>query len=180
MTATAGLELTNPAAYQAKMIGLLGDRDPLEVLRTTPGVLAGIVQARPAEVFARRPFPGKWTPNEIIGHLIDCEWVYGYRIRAIYCEEAPTILGMDQEIWVTRQRYNEWKTADLIETYRALRGLNWRLWSAMTPEDLRRVGRHNERGDESLGLMLRMEAGHDLSHIDQFQRYVAAAEAMRG
>jgi hypothetical protein len=38
---------------------------------------------------------------------------------------------------------------------------------------------HNERGPESLGLMLCMNAGHDLSHIDQLTRYLAAIEKNR-
>ena len=38
------------------------------------------------------------------------------------------------------------------------------------------MGLHAERGEEKLGFMLRMNAGHDLSHIDQIRRYIAALE----
>jgi hypothetical protein len=40
-----------------------------------------------AEVLRARPFEGKWTPNEIIGHLTDSEWVYGYRLRLILSDD---------------------------------------------------------------------------------------------
>jgi hypothetical protein len=48
----------------------------------------------------------------------------------------------------------------------------------MPPADLQRTGQHNERGPESLGVMLRMLAGHDLSHLDQIARYIHAVEQL--
>jgi hypothetical protein len=44
----------------------------------------------------------------------------------------------------------------------------------MSPADLQRTGQHNERGPESLGVIFRMMAGHDLSHLDQVGRYIQA------
>ena len=61
--------------YREKLFTLLGDRDPLEVMAQTPSTLAEIVRAHPTAVLRTRPFAGKWTPNEIIGHLADGEWV---------------------------------------------------------------------------------------------------------
>ena len=58
--------------------------------------------------------------------------------------------------------------------FRGLRSFNLAVWKQMTPSDFERVGKHNERGDESLGTMIRMLAGHDLSHIDQINRYLEA------
>jgi hypothetical protein len=46
----------------------------------------------------------------------------------------------------------------------------------MSTEDLRRSGQHNERGPETLDMVLRMLAGHDLSHLDQIGRYIQAVE----
>jgi len=169
-----GIEIQNPKGYQSKLLTLLGDRNPLHVLAETPEALASRVKPHSAEVLRRRPFPGKWTPNEILGHLADTEWVFGYRIRLILCEEQPTLLGMDQEKWVTGQQRNERDPADQLEEFRVLRRYNLALWKSMTPSNFERIGRHNERGPEPLGLMLRMEAGHDLSHLNQLDRYLAA------
>lgn len=171
-----GIEISNSAAYRQKMLALLGDRGPLDVLAATPDVLARLAAPHPASVMQSRPFADRWTwtPNEIIGHLLDGEWVYGYRVRLILCEERPTILGMDQEKWVAGQRHNEREPAELIADFRALRQRNVAAWRRMSAADLKRVGVHNERGEEPLGLMLKMNAGHDLSHIDQITRYLAA------
>ena len=98
-------------------------------------------------------------------------------MRLILCEATPTILGMDQELWVSTQRHNQRDPAELAATFRAIRDINLPLWRGMTPDDLARVGRHNERGEESLATMLMMTAGHDLTHIDQISRYLEAIKA---
>jgi hypothetical protein len=58
--------------------------------------------------------------------------------------------------------------------FRTMRHFNLAMWKRMSPADLQRTGQHNERGPESLGLMLRVMAGHDLSHLDQITRYIQA------
>lgn len=171
-----GLWVSNPQAYQDKLLNLLGDRDPIEVMGETPGEFARIAAEHTPQQMRTRPFAGKWTPNEIIGHMVDTEWVYGYRIRLILCEDNPTILGMDQDLWVSGLRHNERDPAELVEMFRAMRSYNLQVWKMMGPRELERTGSHNERGRESLGLMIRMEAGHDLSHIDQITRYLAAVK----
>jgi hypothetical protein len=174
------LSTSDPQAYFAKIGALVGQRDPIEILTETPDVLAQIVRTHPAEQLRARPFEGKWTPNEVIGHLGDTEWVFGYRIRAILCEDKPDILGMNHELWVSGQRHNQREPAELVETFRRLRGPNLALWKRVEPAQLERVGVHNERGTESLAMYLRAQAGHDLSHVDQIRRYLAAAEERAG
>lgn len=175
-TAQAGLWVSAPQAYREKIFNLLADRDPLEVLAQTASVLADIVDKHATTVLRTRPFEGKWTPNEVIGHLTDSEWVYGYRLRLILCEENPTILGINQDLWVAALRHNEREPSELVENFRTMRLFNLAVWKRTSPEDLERTGQHNERGPESLGVMLRLLAGHDLSHLDQIDRYIQAVQ----
>jgi DinB family protein len=173
-TAQTGLSVSDPQAYRDHLFASLGDRDPLEVLGQTASALADIVRTHSADVLRARPFEGKWTPNELIGHLADGEWVGGYRLRLILCEESPTILGMNQDSWVVGQRHNEREPSELVDMFRTLRQFNLAVWRRLSPADLRRTGRHNERGPESLAVMLRMLAGHDLAHLEQLGRYLHA------
>ena len=173
-TAHAGLSVSDPQAYRDHLFKLLGDRDPLEVLAQTAVTLTDVVRSNSAAALRTRPFADKWTPNEVIGHLVDSEWVYGYRLRLILCEASPAILGTNQDAWVTGQQHNQREPSELVETFRALRELNLALWKRLSPADLTRTGQHNERGPESLEVMLRMMAGHDLSHLNQIARYVEA------
>jgi len=172
--AQPGLEVSAPRTYREKLFNLLAGRDPIEVLGQTPSTLADSVARHPAEVLRGRAIHGKWTPNEIIGHLADIEWVYGYRLRAILCEDEPAIQGFRQDAWVASLRHNEREPSELVEIFRTLRVLNLSAWRRMSPEDLQRSGQHNERGAESLAMMLQLLAGHDLSHLHQISRYIQA------
>ncbi len=126
---------STPPGFRERMLQLLGDRDPLDVLSHTARDLAAVVRQHPATVLRTRPFDGKWTPTEIIGHLVDSEWVYGYRLRLILCEENPTILGMNQDLWVARQRYNQREPAELVEIFRTMRQVNVAVWKELSPAE---------------------------------------------
>lgn len=168
--------LSTSETYRQKMSALLGDRDPSTVMSETASKLSDIVARHSPAVLRSRPSEGKWTPNEIIGHLTDSEWVYGYRMRLILSEENPTILGTQQDSWVARQRHNEREPSEMVDLFRTLRQFNLAAWKRTSPSDMKRVGLHNERGPESLGAMLRLLAGHDLSHLEQIGRYIRAVE----
>src|SRR5215469_9781944 len=134
MTAAQTTPLVSAAeAYREKMFNLLGDKNPLDVMAQTASALAEIVSKHPAMVLRTRPFAGKWTPNEIIGHLTDSEWVYGYRLRLILSEDNPPILGTRQDAWVAALRYNELEPAELVEMFRSLRRLNLAEWRRIPP-----------------------------------------------
>ncbi len=172
--------LTSPAGqdFRTRQLELLGDREPLDVLARTPDVLAMIVTAYPAEVLRRRPFPDKWTPCEIFGHLVDAEWVFGYRIRTTLFDDAPVLMPVDQDRWVTGQRHNETDLRTLLNHFRAIRAINLDLWRTLLPDALERTAQpHEADAPLSVGLMLRILAGHDLYHLNQMRAYVKSTRA---
>lgn len=63
------LYASDPQAYFAKITVLVGDRDRLEILSETADALAEIVGQHSAKQMRTRPFAGRWTPNEVVGHL---------------------------------------------------------------------------------------------------------------
>lgn len=174
-TTDSRIELADPQAYIERQTRLVGDRNPLDVLASTPAEIKQLIAGHSAMTLRQRPFEGKWTPTEIIGHLIDVEWTYGFRTRMIAAHDKPVLTGMDQDLWVQAQRYNERSAADLADAFAAMRRINLAFWSGMTETELDRVGLHSERGDESQRHIRMLVAGHDLWHLDQLKRYVQAA-----
>ncbi len=177
MTLTHTKPVESAQVYREKMFTLLGERDPFEILSQTADRLREIVEKHSAAVLRSRRFPEKWTANEVIGHLSDGEWVYGYRLRVVLCEEKPTILGTNQDSWVASLRHNEREPSDLVQIFGTLRHFNLAEWRRTSRADRERIGLHNERGPESLDTMLRLLAGHDLSHLAQIARCVQAIES---
>lgn len=170
-----GLEVVDPATYLKMMDQALAGRDPLEVASQTPSVLRRLIDANPVKVLRSRPYTNRvtWTPLEVIGHMLDVEWTLGWRTRTVLCDDEPVITGMDQNKWVAVQKHNDRDPADLVADFSALRAVNLGLWSRITPQQHTRIGQHAERGEESLGGMLRFYAGHDVHHLAQIDKYLA-------
>ncbi len=161
-------------AYRHELLHLLGDRDPLDVLAHTPAKIEQLLKGVDEAVLARRPREGAWSVKEVIGHLGDTEWVYGYRIRMILSHEAPAVAGYDQDLMAAGMAHNERPISMLLEELRRLRGLNIDLYLRTRGPAWERSGLHSERGEESVGLIVRLLAGHDVRHLTQIERTLAA------
>ncbi|MGE3525958.1 MAG: DinB family protein [Gemmatimonadales bacterium] len=170
--------LNNPAtgaaahadAYTRAILDALGTRDPLAVLRETPARLRELTAGLSPEALSRPEAPGKWSIAGVVQHLADSELVGGFRYRMVLAHDAPEIMGFDQDLWAERLRYRDSDLEDALTDFTALRRYNLRLLTRATPEEMKRVMHHVERGEESLAHMMRMYAGHDLVHLRQVER----------
>jgi hypothetical protein len=90
------------------------------------------------------PAPGKWSPKEIIGHLIDSAANNHARFGRAQSKDDLVFEGYDQEAWVRVQRYADRPWADLVQLWHAY---NHHLASVMASADpsalIRPRQRHN-------------------------------------
>ena len=166
--------VTEFEAYRQELLAMLGDQDPLLVLRDTPAELAARLEGLSDVDSARRPGPGAWSVKEVVGHLADTEWVYGYRVRLMLSHERPDMPGYDQDLMVAGLEHNDRPLAGLLDEFEALRRRNLELYGRIEGEAWKRVGVHEERGEESVELNIRLLAGHDLLHLRQVDRTLGA------
>ena len=171
--------LEDARAYTAAILGVLGSRDPFEVLRSTPAEVRKAVSGHSAARLAVPEAPGKWSMVQVVQHLADAELVGAFRFRMMLAHDRPTLPGYDQDRWAERLRYEESEVADALEEFSVLRSANLRLTERATPDERRRVGLHAERGEESVDHLLCMYAGHDLVHLRQLARIAGAVASMR-
>jgi hypothetical protein len=157
-------------AYVAALLQTLGSRDPLEVLAETPTALRRAVAGLAPEQEAMPERPGKWSVRQVVQHLADSELVGGFRFRMVLAHDAPELPGYDQDLWAQRLSYQDTDMADALHEFSTLRQSTLRLLRRATPEDLQRVMRHAERGQETLAHMIKLYAAHDLVHLRQIAR----------
>jgi hypothetical protein len=96
------------------------------------------------EASRQPPRPGKWSPREVIGHLIDSASNNHQRfVRALFQDDL-VFPGYDQDAWVTVQAYRDAPWKDLIELCMLFNLQIARLMEAI-PEQQRRKqrARHN-------------------------------------
>lgn len=177
---------TNPAArsaeqataYTTAVLDLLGARNPLEVLDHTASALRVSIDGLTQQQLSEPEAPGKWSVRQVLQHLADSELVWGYRLRMVLAHDRPELTGYDQDLWSERLRYDQADADESVRDFSFLRRANLRLLRRASAEDLKRVGVHAERGEESVERMMRLYAGHDLLHLRQLDRIRRVVERL--
>ena len=92
----------------------------------------------------RRPAPGKWSPKEILGHLIDSASNNHQRFVRAQFQDDLVFAGYDQDAWVAAQKYQDTRWLALVNLWRAY-NLHLARVMAATPEAVRvrKTRRHN-------------------------------------
>jgi uncharacterized damage-inducible protein DinB len=89
------------------------------------------------DVNGRQAAPGKWSPREIIGHLIDSASNNHQRFVRAAFQEDLVFAGYDQDQWVALQRYQDARWEDLLTLWASFNHHLARVMAA-TPGGVRR------------------------------------------
>src|SRR5690349_11407940 len=65
--------------------------------------------------------PGKWTPKEILAHMIDTERILSYRALCIARGEKQPLPGFDEEAYAALANYGQRALTDLLQEHRLIR-----------------------------------------------------------
>lgn len=162
---------SQPGPYVEALLETVGDRDPLEVYEATgPTVQQLCAGLEPADWLVPMA-AGEWCAQQIVGHLLDVDIVYGFRWRLCLTEDNPSYPGYDEKSWSQLARP---PVEHLMAAFVALRRANVELMRHLQPADWERTGTHGEQGGEDVRLMLAKIAGHDLAHVNQLRRTIEA------
>jgi hypothetical protein len=77
---------------------------------------------------------GKWSIKEILGHLIDTERIFGYRLLRIARGDATPLSGFDENAYVPAGRFDERPLPMLLAELRAVRSSTMAMVEGL-PED---------------------------------------------
>lgn len=121
--------------------------DPAARLREAVETGATRLQAVSDADAAKPPAPGKWSPKEVIGHLIDSASNNHQRfVRAQFTDEF-LFSGYEQEKWVEVQKYGDAPWSELLTLWRTFNLHLARVFDA-TAEDSRSWPRTHHNFDE--------------------------------
>ena len=158
------------------MLSNIEKQEPLKVQGATAKRIARLLKGVPATKLRKRPAPEKWSIAEIIAHITDTELVGGWRIRLILGAPGTPITAFDQDAWVTALHYDQRDVRKSFEQFRVLREANLALLKSLTLDQWKHHGLHAERGPETIEMIVKMFAGHDINHTRQIEAILAKNE----
>jgi hypothetical protein len=154
--------------YRARVLGYLGDREPLRVQAATPGRLERLTSRVPPRALTRRPASGKWCVAEIVAHMADAELAMGWRFRNMLATPGVRLQWWDEHLWSEVCGYSRIPVAQSLAVFRSLRAANLALLRSVPRRRWEACyGVHDKRGRQTISEFVTMEAAHDLNHIRQ-------------
>ena len=115
---------------------------------------------------------GKWTPKDILLHLIDAERIFSYRALRISRNDSTPLSGFEENEFVTFANANHRTIESLLEEYEAVRNATITLFDNLTEEQMLRVGiaSNSTVSVRAIGSII---IGHELHHKSIIQeRYL--------
>lgn len=164
-----------PAEYDEFYAGYIGhvpDGDIIDVLRRQGEELGELISRVPDDRVDYRYEPGKWTTREVIGHVIDTEWVFVS--RALWIARAvPTPLpGMDQDEFMTGANFSTRPLVALAGEHRGLRSAAIELFDSFDEDIMDRSGIASGLAF-TVRALVHIVAGHAYHHMRVIeQRYL--------
>lgn len=108
--------------------------------------------------------PGKWPLKVVLGHLIDDERIFAYRILCLARGEEHELPGFDQETYAEAAGFAARALESLLAEYAEVRGATLALLRHLPDGAWQRRGRVNGYEASVRGLAFHV-AGHELHHL---------------
>ncbi len=108
------------ADYMTEAIATVQGGDIRSLLDAQAGPTAAVFRAfalRLDHAYA----PGKWTVRQILGHLIDDERIFGYRMLCVARKEPLALPGFDENLYVATAGFEARELEELLSEYGAVR-----------------------------------------------------------
>jgi uncharacterized damage-inducible protein DinB len=150
--------------YFSYYIEQVDNQNVIEALTLQKEVVINLYKNLSEEQKSFRYAEGKWSPQEILGHLTDTERIFGYRVLCIARGEKQSLPSFDENDYTTAAKFSEQSFESLLEQYRLVREGAIALFSSLSEEAASQIGFANGN-PVSARALVSMIAGHELHHL---------------
>jgi DinB family protein len=149
--------------------------ETVALLERTPGALNALLRGLPERLILGDEGENTWNAREVVAHLIHTEqsnWIPRARMILEF-GDRQTFAPLDREAFQADP--HKVSEGALLDEFARLRAENLKQLRSLdlTPESLKRTGRHPAFGVVSLSQLLATWAAHDLTHLHQISRILA-------
>jgi hypothetical protein len=107
---------------------------------------------------------GKWSPREMLGHLVDTERIMGYRAVCVARGETQSLPGFDENAYVLHADFDDVPLGELLDELAEVRASHLSFFRHLKPAAWRRVGAANAH-PISVRALAHVIVGHPRHHL---------------
>jgi uncharacterized damage-inducible protein DinB len=159
----SGPQADEYAPYYGRYTSLVPAGDILRTLEKqqheTVALLSGLSEKHAEYRYA----PGKWSIKQTLGHILDTERIFAYRVLRIARNDRTPIEGYEQDDYVRFGPFEQLRLADLLEEFATVRSATLSLLRGLDEQAWLRRGIANNC-EISVRAAVYVIAGHEIHH----------------
>jgi hypothetical protein len=165
-----------PAEYSAAAANYVALIHEDDIVKTLEGQLAEVLALLAPigeEVGNVRHPPYTWSVKEVVGHLIDCERIFGCRALRFARGDTAPLPGFDEVPYAQAAESDRCRLADLVAEFASVRQSHLWLFRHLPAPAWTRTGVANGH-PVSVRALAYIMAGHARHHLEILQQRLAA------
>jgi hypothetical protein len=156
-------EKSEYVTYYEKYVSLVPDGDVVSTLSTQIDETLALLRGLPASVSTYRYAPDKWSVNEMLGHVIDAERMFGSRALVFARNDTARMPSFEQDDYVRNSTADAFPLSELADELEAVRRSTVFLFKHLDEQAWGRRGIANN-SEVSVRALAYIIAGHELHH----------------
>src|SRR5262245_26636945 len=105
-----------PPRYQRYML-LVDESNVLEAMARQEETTKSFLLQIPDALHGYRYAPGKWTVREVVGHILDTERIFGFRLLCFARGDTASLRSADEVLYVNNAEFARYTLAALVEEF---------------------------------------------------------------
>ncbi|MCZ2483285.1 DinB family protein [Aquirufa nivalisilvae] len=150
--------------YFAEYLNFESTENLFDVLDNQSKKIQSLYQNLSPEQWTFAYAPGKWTLQQLLGHLVDTERILTYRTLCISRGEQQSLPGFDENTYLENAHYENQNTDLILQQYILTRQATTALLKSFSPEQWNTMGTANGNS-VSVRAISWMIAGHEKHHL---------------
>lgn len=157
-------QATEYAPYYSKYIELVPESDVLAALKMQLDETLSLLRGVPEKVGGVRHAPYTWSVKQVIGHLTDCERIFGYRALRFARGDGTPLPGFEENDYANTGEFDRIPLNELVSEFESVRRSNISLFEHLPEAAWSRGGEANEKKITVRALAYIM-VGHGRHHV---------------
>jgi uncharacterized damage-inducible protein DinB len=164
------------ALHYEGYVALVPSGDFLEILQDQRRELIALLSPLSDEQADFCYAPGKWSIKEVLGHVIDAERIFAYRLLRIARGDETPLASFEQDSYIKTGNFSARKLEDLLSEFSVVREATICLVRSLDDAAWLRRGTASQKEVSVLALAF-IIAGHDRHHRVILEKQYLSATA---